>query len=97
MTTEHVGVVDSQRLYEYTLSKKGKLPDTYKMERTIYTLKKDQFEKIYDIVAGNRDNVRGTTLDLELNDKGEVTKIIGSEAHILQPNEIKKKGQFEIK
>ena len=90
MGSEHVGIVDSQRLYEFVLSKEGKLPETYKMKDTIYTLKKNQLEKIYDIVATNRARTRATTVDLELDDNANVTKIIESQAHRIAPHEIPK-------
>ena len=76
---------ESQELYEFVLNNRSKLPPIYKARDT--TLTTQQLKEIYDIVASNRAKSRGTRLDLQVNDDGDVSKI-EYEAVKIAPQEI---------
>ena len=64
---------ESQDLYDFILTNRGKLPPIHNVRDSILTAQ--QLGEIYDIVATNRAKSRGTRLYLEVNDDGEVSKI----------------------
>jgi hypothetical protein len=86
---------ESQKFYEFIMANRKKLPEIYEKIEGV-KLAKPQLEEIYDIIARNRANSRGTRLILTTVENGEVTKIKGDPVKI-PATEIKKKADFILK